>query len=204
MGVASKWEKENVRGRKLNPHHSPVLTGACPCSPHAPYFKMSCVIISGKELACQCRKPKRHRFNPWVGKILPEEGMATHYSIVAWRIPWTEEPGGLQFMGLQRETRLSTHAQVTNSFPGRLLWCRSSFHCARLHLKSRADGHQIPEHGDSSCGDLGQLLSKQRTPSKWFVLPGAFDLSTFWRAWECTLSILISEMTNELVRSLSW
>ena len=32
----------------------------------------------------------------------PEEGMATHSSIVAWEIPRTEEPGGLQSMGLQR------------------------------------------------------------------------------------------------------
>ena len=31
-----------------------------------------------------------------------EEEMATHSSIFAWRIPWTEEPGGLQSMGLQR------------------------------------------------------------------------------------------------------
>ena len=31
-----------------------------------------------------------------------EEGMATHSSILAWRIPWTEEPGGLQAMGWQR------------------------------------------------------------------------------------------------------
>ena len=31
-----------------------------------------------------------------------EEGMATHSSILAWRIPWTEESGGLQSMGLQR------------------------------------------------------------------------------------------------------
>ena len=31
-----------------------------------------------------------------------EKGMATHSSILAWRIPWTEEPGGLQTMGLQR------------------------------------------------------------------------------------------------------
>ena len=31
-----------------------------------------------------------------------EEGMATHYSIFAWRIPWTEEPGGLQSIGSQR------------------------------------------------------------------------------------------------------
>ena len=31
-----------------------------------------------------------------------EEGMATHSSILAWRIPWTEEPGRLQLMGSQR------------------------------------------------------------------------------------------------------
>ena len=31
-----------------------------------------------------------------------EKGMATHSSILAWKIPWTEEPGGLQSMGLQR------------------------------------------------------------------------------------------------------
>ena len=31
-----------------------------------------------------------------------EEGMATHSSILAWKIPWTEKPGGLQSMGLQR------------------------------------------------------------------------------------------------------
>ena len=31
-----------------------------------------------------------------------EEGMATHSSILAWRIPWTEDPGGLQSIGSQR------------------------------------------------------------------------------------------------------
>ena len=31
-----------------------------------------------------------------------EKGIANHSSILAWRIPWTEEPGGLQFMGSQR------------------------------------------------------------------------------------------------------
>ena len=33
---------------------------------------------------------------------LLEKGMATHSSILAWRIPWTEDPGGLQSMGSQR------------------------------------------------------------------------------------------------------
>ena len=31
-----------------------------------------------------------------------EKGMATHSSILGWRIPWTEKPGGLQSMGLER------------------------------------------------------------------------------------------------------
>ena len=35
------------------------------------------------------------------------EGMATHSSILGWRIPWTEEPGRLQTMGSQSQTRLS-------------------------------------------------------------------------------------------------
>ena len=36
-----------------------------------------------------------------------EKGMAAHSSILAWGIPWTEEPGGLQSMGSQSWTRLS-------------------------------------------------------------------------------------------------
>ena len=36
------------------------------------------------------------------GEDALEEGMATHSSILAWKIPWTEEPGRLQSMGLQR------------------------------------------------------------------------------------------------------
>ena len=35
-----------------------------------------------------------------------DKGMATHSSILAWRILWIEEPDGLQFMGSQSKTRL--------------------------------------------------------------------------------------------------
>ena len=53
---------------------------------------------SGNESACQCR-----RYETWVrslGQEDPlEEGMATHSSILAWRIPWKEEPDGLQCIG---------------------------------------------------------------------------------------------------------
>ena len=40
---------------------------------------------------------------PSLGREDPlEEGMATHSSILAWTIPWTEKPGGLHSMGSQR------------------------------------------------------------------------------------------------------
>ena len=42
-----------------------------------------------------------------------EEEMATHSSIPAWRIPWSEEPGGLQSMVSQSRTRLSPHTLYT-------------------------------------------------------------------------------------------
>ena len=37
-----------------------------------------------------------------------EEGMAIHSSILAWRIPWTEEPGGLLFIGSQSDMTETT------------------------------------------------------------------------------------------------
>ena len=36
-----------------------------------------------------------HGFDPWVGKIPWRRGTTTHSSILAWKIPWTEEPGEL-------------------------------------------------------------------------------------------------------------
>ena len=55
---------------------------------------------SGKEPACQCRRQTGVQS---LGLEDPlEEGLATHSSILAWRIPWREEPGGLQSMRVQR------------------------------------------------------------------------------------------------------
>ena len=68
---------------------------------------MSLVIIlgfpdaSGKEPAPQCRRCKETRILSlrWEGPL--EGGLATHSSILARRVPWTGEPGGLQSVGLQ-------------------------------------------------------------------------------------------------------
>ena len=56
---------------------------------------------SGKEPACQFSRLETQVQSLGWGDPL-EEGTATHSSILAWRIPWTEEPGGLQSMGSQR------------------------------------------------------------------------------------------------------
>ena len=67
---------------------------------------------SGEEPACQCRWMQQ----TWVQSLgwedPLEEGMVSHSHILAWRIPWTEETGRLQSIGLQRVRRLkrlSTH-----------------------------------------------------------------------------------------------
>ena len=53
---------------------------------------------NGKESACNVGDPCS---TPGLENPL-EKGMATHSSILAWRVPWTEEPGGLQSKGSQR------------------------------------------------------------------------------------------------------
>ena len=62
----------------------------------------------GKVIHLQFRRPE---FN--LGQENPlQKGVAPHSSIIAWRIPWTEEPEGLQSMGSQSQTQLSNLAQI--------------------------------------------------------------------------------------------
>ena len=60
--------------------------------------------------------------------------MAIHSSILAWEIPWTEEPGALQSMGLQKsQTRLSDFTTVCGGFPSDASGKESS--CQRTRCK---------------------------------------------------------------------
>ena len=74
-------------------------------------------------LPLQCRRCRRCRFDPWVRKIPWGRKQQTHFSILAWEIPWTEKPGGLQSMGWQRvrhdwATELNwIYIYTTNHFP---------------------------------------------------------------------------------------
>ena len=65
-----------------------------------------------KKSACQGRRHKRCRFNPWVGKIPLEKEMATHSGILTREIPWTEEPGGVWSVGPQRLSSTARGSQT--------------------------------------------------------------------------------------------
>ena len=72
--------------------------------------KGACILMNGtsqvalvvKRLPATQARYKRLGFDLCVGKIPLEEGMATHPSVLAWRSPWTEEPGGPQSVGSPR------------------------------------------------------------------------------------------------------
>ena len=76
--------------------------------------------------------PATHEIRVWYlgQEDLLEKGMATHSSILAWRIPWTEEPGGLQSMGLQRVR----HDWVTNTHTMNLVQFSSVQSLSRVWL----------------------------------------------------------------------
>ena len=62
--------------------------------------------VAKKPPAMQELQETRVRSLGWEDPL--EEGMATHSSILAWRIPWTEKPGGLQFMGRKESDMTET------------------------------------------------------------------------------------------------
>ena len=71
-----------------------------------------------------------------------EEEIATHSSILAWRIPWTEEPGGLPSMGWQRV--IYNWAANTFTFHFQLYWIRDYLKWSHFNLDGGLDLHQDP------------------------------------------------------------
>ena len=89
---------------------------------------------SSKESTWQCRRHKTWvQFLGWEDPL--EKEMATHSSILAWKIPWTKEPGGLQSMGSRRVQHnwACTHTiylyllEITLS-----AWALAFFHCSNI------------------------------------------------------------------------
>ena len=55
--------------------------------------------VNGKESSCQCKRHKRFRSNPWIGKLPWRRAWQTRSSILSWRIPWTEKSVGYSPQG---------------------------------------------------------------------------------------------------------
>ena len=77
--------------RPVHPHSIPVSS-----PPRVPWW------LRWLRICLQCRRPG---FDPWVRKDALEKTLATYSSILAWRIPWTEEPGRPQSMGHKESDR---------------------------------------------------------------------------------------------------
>ena len=65
-----------------------------------------------KESACQCKRHQEVRVRSPGQEDALEEEPAARSSILAWKIPWTEEPGGLQSMGSDTTECLSEHTHT--------------------------------------------------------------------------------------------
>ena len=117
-----------------------------------------------------------------------EKEMATHSSVLAWRIPWTEEPGGLLSMGLHRvghdwrglacmhalEKDMATHSSV---LAWRIPWTEE--HGGLLSMRSHRVGHDwsdLAAAADSGCRGWGVVQE---------TIPCRYSRTTFW--WKYVL-----------------
>ena len=99
-----------------------------------------------------------------------EKGMATHSSILAWRIPWAEESGGLQYMESQR----AGHDWMTNTFHMWYNdWCKvlklSHRKILRLNLK------YLTHLDDVYRNDMGNV------PCVWFIIKPLYKNTCLWK-----------------------
>ena len=81
-------------------------------------------------------------------RIFPQEGKATHSSILAWEIPWTEEPGGLQPIRLQRVRHNSDY--ITTIFTKRY----------QKHVKNNLNHFEVHQGNywkSNPCSWMGRL-----------------------------------------------
>ena len=122
---------------------------------------------SGKEPPCQCRRCNRHEFNPLLGRC-PGGGHGTHSNILAWRIPWTEEPGGLESIGSQRVRHVWSDLACTH-------WLVASGSLKeRLGLKKRHEWKYFAENS-VKLGELGYRFKMRPHPFQSVELQGHFE-----------------------------
>ena len=124
-GVTSEWELNSVLPRKnmfkSNPpepaHVTYLGNGLCRCNQgkmrshwtRGPYIQRQASLVAQTVKNSPAMQETWVRSLGWEDPL--EKKMETHSNILAWKIPWTEEPGGLRSTGLQRVG----HDGVTNT-----------------------------------------------------------------------------------------
>ena len=121
-------------------------------------------IFSGLRLLrihLHCQKP---RFAPWIRKIPLKKRMATHSSVLVWRIPWTEEPDGLQSMGSQdSDTTEWLNHNNRKAGNGTKQWLL-------LHNQKEACSPPRGQTGHHSVPDWSLKHRLMITPTAWFSM----------------------------------
>ena len=145
--------------------------------------------LSGKESACRCR---RHRFHLWAGRPL-REGNATYSSILAWEIPWTEEPGRLQSHGVTKES--DTAEQLNNS--NNRTWLQRISGTYHTEFKLRPKKHiKVPSTPDVVWRKGHRTLETSKMWALTPALPGALQP---WPSHFISLGFhFFSSATNDL------
>ena len=130
-----------------------------------------------------------------------EEGMATYLSILAWRIPWTEEPGGRQHMEMQSQTRLKqrhTRTRFTLGYSG-------------SKVRSARGAGAEAQSADSVCSRPGTHLPQPGRPEvRKEATPSHVEHEPFrqagWKDWEhqhlrCAYTHTYTHMYTHLLRT---
>ena len=139
--------------------------------------------FTGKEAAaestCQCRRQElRVGSQGW--EEPPEEDMATHSSIIAWKVQWTDEPGGLQSMGSQKSQT----------------WLRDWTHTGTFRKANLPDITCVSENSLAShCGSEKAMATHSSTLTwkiSWMEEPGRLQSMGSLRVrhdWATSLSV---------------
>ena len=117
-----------------------------------------------------------------------ENGMATHSSILAWRIPWTEEPGGLQSIGLQRVRWVKRQRMNLRLKKKKRWWINLSSKTKRLwwkRVKSAAEG---PLCQTTKAGPTHTLGGATQVAGVCLKGPGGCCRACPGLAWLCAAS----------------
>ena len=124
------------------------------------------------------------RFEPWVGKIPLEKGMASHSGTLAWEIPWTVEPGGLQSTGSERIRHDRAHTHIKSQLSIR----QFSLKASSIILTTLWDMLSFPFY---RWGDTKPV--KDKSGQAWHK---AFDFSELvphccpWSLWTLTVVLI--------------